>query len=127
MLISPDPPPGARVRDKVVTAADAVRLIRDGDHVMVEGFIGQCFAEELTLALEQRFLESGSPRDLTLVFTVAAGNREGRGLDRLCHDGLLTAVVGGFWGVSPALGKLAGTTRSRHTTCRRAPSRSSSG
>ena len=33
MLISPDPPPGARVRDKVVTAADAVRLIRDGDHV----------------------------------------------------------------------------------------------
>jgi len=107
MLISPDPPPGARVRDKVVSAADAVRLIRDGDYLMVEGFVGQCFAEELTLALEQRFLRTGSPRDLTAVFTVAAGDREGRGLDRLCHDGLLKRAIGGFWGVSPALGKLA--------------------
>lgn len=113
MLISPDPPPGARVRDKVVSAADAVRLIRDGDHVMVGGFVGQCFAEELTLALEQLFLNSGSPRDLTLVFTVAAGDREGRGLDRLCHEGLLTGAIGGFWGVSPALGKLAADNKIR--------------
>ena len=42
---------GTEVRDKVVTAAEAVRLIRDGDSVVVEGFVGQCFAEELTLAL----------------------------------------------------------------------------
>ncbi len=111
MLISPDPPPSARVRDKVVSAADAIRLIRDGDCLMVEGFIGQCFPEELTLALERRFLNSGSPRDLTLVFTVAAGNREGRGLDRLAHEGLLKRVVGGFWGVSPELGKLAADNR----------------
>ncbi len=113
MLISPDPPPGARVRDKVVSAADAVRLIRDGDYLMVEGFVGQCFAEELTLALEERFLETGSPRNLTLVFTVAAGDREGRGLDRLCHPGLLTGAIGGFWGVSPALGKLAADNKIR--------------
>jgi propionate CoA-transferase len=46
---------GPSVRDKVVTAADAVRLIRDGDAVVVEGFVGQGFAEELTLALEERF------------------------------------------------------------------------
>ncbi len=45
---------GTSVRDKVVTAAEAVRLIRDGDWVVVEGFVGQCFAEELTLALEKR-------------------------------------------------------------------------
>ena len=52
---------GTSVRDKVVTAAEAVRLIRDGDWVVVEGFVGQCFAEELTLALEQRFLLTGAP------------------------------------------------------------------
>jgi propionate CoA-transferase len=51
----------AAVRDKVVTAAEAVRLIRDGDSVVVEGFVGQGFAEELTLALEERFLQSGTP------------------------------------------------------------------
>jgi hypothetical protein len=34
--------PARWVRDKVVSAADAVRLIRDGDYLMVEGFVGQC-------------------------------------------------------------------------------------
>ena len=97
----------AAVRDKVVTAAEAVRLIRDGDSVVVEGFVGQCFAEELTLALEQRFLLTGTPQDLKLVFTVAPGDRQGRGLDRLAHDGLIKRAVGGHWGLSPALGKMA--------------------
>ena len=64
---------GREDRDKVVTAVEAVRLIRDGDSVVVEGFVGQCFAEELTLALEQRFLLTGTPHDLSLVFTVAPG------------------------------------------------------
>jgi propionate CoA-transferase len=98
---------GGSVRDKVVTAAEAVRLIRDGDSVAIEGFAGQCFAEELTLALEERFLLTGTPRDLGLVFTVAPGDRQGRGLDRLCHEGLLKRAVGGYWGLSPELGKMA--------------------
>jgi propionate CoA-transferase len=98
---------GASVRDTVVTADEAVRLIRDGDRVVVEGFVGQCFPEELTLALERRFLSSGTPRDLGIVFTVASGDRQGRGLDRLAHDGLLKSAVGGHWGLSPELGKMA--------------------
>jgi propionate CoA-transferase len=98
---------GRSVRDKVVTAVEAVQLIRDGDSVAVEGFVGQCFAEELTLALEQRFLQTGSPRGLGLVFAVASGDRQGRGLDRLCHEGLLKRAVGGHWGLSPELGKMA--------------------
>jgi propionate CoA-transferase len=98
---------GRQMTDKVVTAAEAVRLIRDGDSVVIGGFIGQGLPEELTLALEQRFLLTATPRDLALVFTVAAGDRQGRGLDRLCHEGLIKAAVGGFWGSSPALGKMA--------------------
>jgi len=98
---------GSSMRDKVVTAAEAVRLVHDGDSVVVDGFMGQCFAEELTLALEQRFLLTGAPRDLGLVFTAAAGNRLGRGLDRLAHKGLLKRAVGGHWGLSPELGKMA--------------------
>jgi propionate CoA-transferase len=98
---------GPSVRDKVVTAAEAVRLIRDGDSIVIEGFVGQCFPEELTLALEQRFLQTGTPRDLSLVFTVATGDRQGRGLDRLCHEGLLKGAIGGHWGLSPELGKMA--------------------
>lgn len=102
-----DFPSGLTARDKVVTAAEAVALIRDGDTVVVEGFAGQCFAEELTLALEARFLQTGAPRDLTLAFTVAQGDRQGRGFDRLCYEGLLRRAIGGHWGMSGGLGKMA--------------------
>jgi propionate CoA-transferase len=98
---------GITPRDKTVTAAEAVALIRDGDTVVVEGFAAQCFAEELTLALEARFLQTGTPRDLTLAFTVAQGNRQGRGSDRLCYEGLLKRAIGGHWGMSGELGKMA--------------------
>src|SRR6201998_56838 len=98
---------GLTARDKVVTAEEAVALIRDGDTVVAEGFAGQCVAEELTLALEARFLQTGAPRDLTLAFTVAQGDRQGRGSDRLCYEGLLKRAIGGHWGMSGELGKMA--------------------
>src|ERR1700757_3145873 len=98
---------GFTTRDKIVSAAEAVALIRDGDTVVVEGFAAQCFAEELTLALEARFLQTGAPRDLTLAFTVAQGDRQGRGFDRLCYEGLLKRAIGGHWGMSGELGKMA--------------------
>src|ERR1700739_584548 len=98
---------GLTARDKVVTAEEAVALIRDGDTVVAEGFAGQCFAEALTLAWEPRFLQTGAPRDLTLAFTVAQGDRQGRGFDRLCYEGLLKRAIGGHWGMSGELGKMA--------------------
>jgi propionate CoA-transferase len=98
---------GLTRRDKIVTADEAVALIRDGDTVFAEGCGGQCFAEELTLALEARFLQTGTPRDLTLTFTIAQGNRQGAGFDRLCHDGLFKRAIGGHWGMSAELGKMA--------------------
>ena len=43
-------------KGKVVSAAEAVRLIRDGDTVATGGFVGIGFAEEIAVALEERFL-----------------------------------------------------------------------
>lgn len=102
-----EPRSGMTNRDKVISAAEAIALIRDGDTVVVEGFAGQCFAEELTLALEARFLRTGAPRDLTLTFAVAQGDTQGRGSDRLCYEGLIKCAVGGHWGMSRELGKMA--------------------
>jgi len=48
-------------KGKIVTAEEAVRIIRDGDTVATDGFVGACFAEEIAIALEKHFLETGTP------------------------------------------------------------------
>jgi len=66
--------PGARAKKgKVVSAGEAVQVIRDGDTVATSGFVGVGFAEEIAVKLEEHFLATGRPRDLTLVY--AAGQR----------------------------------------------------
>ena len=50
-------------RGKIIWAEDAVRVIRDGDTVALDGFVGCCIPEELIIGLEKRFLEAGEPRD----------------------------------------------------------------
>ncbi|WP_224401850.1 acyl CoA:acetate/3-ketoacid CoA transferase [Pseudonocardia sp. ICBG1034] len=107
MELAADSVAHTRARNKVVTAAEAVALIRDDDTIVIEGFAGQCFAEELTLALEARFLQSGSPTGLTIAFAVAQGDRGGRGTEHLCYDGLLKSALGGHWGMSGRLGQMA--------------------
>ena len=49
-------------KGKVVSAADAVKLIRDGDTLATGGFVGIGFAEEIAIAIEQRFLTSCDDR-----------------------------------------------------------------
>jgi propionate CoA-transferase len=100
---------------KIVSAKEAVRLIRDGDTVATGGFVGIGFAEEIALAIEEIYLSDDTqdapaipkPRNLTLVYAAGQGDGKELGLNHLGHEGLVRRVVGGHWGLVPKLQRLA--------------------
>jgi propionate CoA-transferase len=95
------------VKNKIVSAAEAVAIIRSGDMVSVAGFVGIGTPDELLLALEQRFLATQEPAGLGLMFAAAPGDGGDRGLNRLAHKGLIRRAVGGHWALVPKLAKMA--------------------
>jgi propionate CoA-transferase len=95
------------MRNKIVDAAEAVAIIRSGDTVASSGFVGVGTPDEIIRALERRFVQTGEPRDLTLVFAAAPGDGGDRGLNRLAHPGLIKRLIGGHFGLVPKLARMS--------------------
>lgn len=106
-----------RVRQKVISAADAVSLVNDGDTVTVSGFVCQGVPEAVLKSLGDRYKETGSPNNLTLLFGGGPGDWDKRGLNHLAKlppEGkeedaapMLRRTIGSHYGQVPMVAKLA--------------------
>lgn len=93
---------------KVMTAREAVKtFIKDGDTVAFNGFVCAVHSEEVSKAIQEEFLETGSPKKLTVLYGAGQGDSGEKQLNHLAEDGLLDCVIGGHWGLQPRMQKMA--------------------
>ena len=90
-----------------LTAEQAAEWIEDGDAVLLGGFIGSVVPEAIERAIGERFRDTQSPRDLTLLFAAGQGDGQGRAINHLAEQGLVKCAIGGHWGLVPKLQQLA--------------------
>src|SRR6218665_1421789 len=91
------------VLSKWMEAAAAVEEIFYGATIARVGSGGGLLDPDAVLAqLEQRFLKTGHPRDLTLVHALGIGDGKGCGLGRFAHAGMVRRLIGGHSSFAPA-------------------------
>jgi len=86
---------------------EIARRIPDGATVALTGSGVFLEADDLFAVLEKSFLETGHPRDLTVVHALGIGDGDKSGLNRFAHEGMVARVIGGHWSWSPTMQRLA--------------------
>ncbi len=85
------------------TAAEAVAMIRDNAVVAVNSSSGLCCPDAVLEALGQRFDKHGSPKNLTSIHPIAAGDFFGtKGVDHIAKSGCLSKIIGGSYPSGPS-------------------------
>lgn len=90
---------------KVKSTNEALDMIQDGAVIASSGFVFWGTPDWLFKAVEERFMETGHPRNLECIFTGSAG-LEDSGFDRWAHEGLVAKIIAGHIGLNPNIGKL---------------------
>jgi propionate CoA-transferase len=87
---------------KVKSAAEAVRLIRDGAVVAVNSSSGLLCPDAVLKALGERYVADGAPKGLTTIHPIAAGDMFGtKGVDHIAHKGMIAKIIGGSFPSGP--------------------------
>lgn len=88
---------------KVISMSAAASLIDDGDIVTVSSSSGLGCPDAMLAAIGERFDMQGSPRQLTLLHPIAAGDMYGiKGIDHLAKPGLIRTVIAGSFPSGPS-------------------------
>jgi propionate CoA-transferase len=90
-------------RQKVISAAEAARLIPDGAIVTVSSSSALGCPDAVLKAVGERFDAEGHPRNITTLHPIAAGDMWGvKGIDHLAKAGCLTRVLAGSYPSGPS-------------------------
>ncbi len=90
-------------KPRVLSAAEAVRLIPDGAIVTVSSSSALGCPDAVLAALGARFDAEGHPRGLTTLHPIAAGDMWGvKGVDHLAKPGCLARVIAGSYPSGPS-------------------------
>ena len=90
---------------KIMSAVEALGLIKNGDTVTTSGFCGACVAENLIISLGKEYIKNQTPKDLTMVYCAGQGDFKTTGLSNLGHRGLVKKIIAGHFGGSPLLSR----------------------
>lgn len=90
----------------VMTAAEVANMVGDNMTLTSSGFVASCMPESLNKALEKRYLKTGEPKNLTIFYAAAQGNRDGSGTDHFAHEGMVKRVIAGHYNMVPKIGEM---------------------
>ncbi|MDR0818939.1 MAG: 3-oxoacid CoA-transferase [Oscillospiraceae bacterium] len=89
---------------KIVTLEEAVRVVKDGDYLLVGGFGSYASPEELLEGLAERYADTGSPKKIGVLCGITTGDKTESleplkgytiGANRLRAEGLIDVFIAG--------------------------------
>lgn len=93
-------------KPEFITAKEAVDRIKSGSTICTIGMTLVSACESILKELENRFLETGSPNQLTYMHTCGQSDRKAGAVFHLAHEGLTKRIIGGHWGLCPKMMEL---------------------
>jgi len=90
---------------KVITAAEAAELFKDGVTVATASFGLAGWPEEVGLAVQERYKNTGHPKGITFMHAAGVGDWKSRGECAWAEEGLVKRLVVGHVGSSPRMAK----------------------
>ncbi len=92
---------------KIMNLEDAASLIKDGDCICVNSFVGIEAPVELHEAIYTRYAKEKSPNNLTVVSSAGFGNWEEDGCaEQYIREGAVSKLICGHFGAMPSTKKL---------------------
>lgn len=92
---------------KVMTAEEAVSLVKNGDCICVNSFVGLSYPGEIYMALNNRYVRNGEPKDITFISSAGFGDwTEDSPSEEYIKNGAVRRIISGHFGAMLSTKKL---------------------